>query len=92
MAKGRGHIPIRTCVSCGEKRNKRELIRFVIREEDRLVRDDLGRYSGRGAYVCHARSCLEKLLKNRGLHRIFRRGKALAPESVRLFVEEMLKD
>jgi len=83
---------MRTCVSCGEKRKKGELIRFVISQEDCLVRDDLGRYPGRGAYVCNARSCLEKMLQNRGLHRAFRRGKALAPESVSPFVEEMLGD
>ena len=92
MAKGRGHIPMRTCVSCGKKRNKQELIRFVMNKEERLVRDDLGRYPGRGAYVCNAPSCLKKLLHHRGLHRVFRRGNALAPESVSSFVEEMLGD
>jgi hypothetical protein len=83
---------MRTCVSCGEKRNKRELIRFVIRNENRLVRDDHSRYPGRGAYVCQSPSCLRKMLKNRGLHRVFRLEKTLAPELVSPFVEEMLED
>jgi predicted RNA-binding protein YlxR (DUF448 family) len=55
------------------------------------VRDDLGHHPGRGAYVCKSRPCLEKMLKNRRLHRVFKHGKAVAPESVNRFVDDMLK-
>lgn len=74
MGKGKGHVPIRTCMSCGEKRSKRELIRLVVNKEGQLIRDDKGAFNGRGGYVCKTQSCREQLLKNRRLGRRFRRG------------------
>jgi predicted RNA-binding protein YlxR (DUF448 family) len=72
VGKGKGHIPLRTCISCGEKRNKKELIRLVLDRHDRVIRDDLGRGQGRGAYICKRDSCLEKLSKHKKLKRVFR--------------------
>jgi predicted RNA-binding protein YlxR (DUF448 family) len=72
MGKGKGHIPIRTCLSCGAKRGKDELIRLGLTPENRLIRDDRGAYPGRGAYVCKNKSCQEKLSHNRHLGRRFR--------------------
>ena len=73
MGKGRGHIPIRTCVSCGAKRPKKDLVRLVLDKEGRLVKDYSGRAQGRGAYVCEKESCMEKLSKNRRLGALFRK-------------------
>lgn len=72
MGKGKGHIPIRTCLSCGLKRRKGELIRLVLTSEGRLVRDDQGTWQGRGVYVCRNKSCQEKLSDNRRLGKPFR--------------------
>lgn len=72
MGKGKGHIPLRTCISCGEKRNKKDLIRLVLDRQGQLVTDDLGKRPGRGAYVCKSNSCLEDLSKHKKLSRIFR--------------------
>ena len=72
MGKGRGHIPIRTFLSCGAKRSKSELIRLGLTPENRLVRDDQGTWQGRGAYVCRNKSCREKLSDNRRLGKAFR--------------------
>jgi predicted RNA-binding protein YlxR (DUF448 family) len=72
MGKGKEHIPIRTCLSCGAKRRKGELIRLVLTSEGRLVRDDQGTWQGRGAYVCRNKSCREKLSDNRRLRKAFR--------------------
>lgn len=77
MAKPRGHTPIRTCISCGTKRNKSELIRFVIEMEGNLVKDNTGKMHGRGAYVCKSDSCHELLLSNRRLKRRFRTDKVI---------------
>lgn len=74
MGKGKGHIPIRTCLSCGAKRSKGELIRLGLTLENRLVRDDQGTWQGRGAYVCKNKSCREKLSHNR--HHLGRRFRA----------------
>ncbi len=72
MGKGKGHIPIRTCLSCGAKRRKGELIRLVLTSESRLVRNDQGTWQGRGVYVCRNKSCREKLSDNRRLGKLFR--------------------
>ena len=75
MGKAKGHIPIRMCVSCGTKRAKGDLIRFLVNEAGQVVRDDQGKSQGRGAYVCKSKSCREQLTKNRRLGRCFRIGK-----------------
>ena len=72
MGKGRGHIPIRTCVSCGSKREKGDLIRLSLDKEGRLLKVDSGKNFGRGAYVCREMSCRKRLLKNKRLSRLFR--------------------
>jgi predicted RNA-binding protein YlxR (DUF448 family) len=77
MGKGKGHIPKRTCVSCGAKRTKHELIRLVVNGEGQLIRDHEGKAQGRGAYVCKSESCREQLSKNRRLGRRFRTGNAI---------------
>jgi predicted RNA-binding protein YlxR (DUF448 family) len=77
MGKAKGHVPIRTCVSCGAKQAKRDLIRFLVNGAGQVVRDDQGKAQGRGAYVCRSKSCREELTRNRRLGRRFRVGKAI---------------
>ena len=43
------HIPLRTCIACGESRPKRELIRIVRTPDGHVVLDPTGKKSGRGA-------------------------------------------
>lgn len=66
MGKGKGHIPIRTCIVCGTKQEKKRLIRLFRDAGGHLVKDD-GKRQGRGAYVCRRESCLTKLSPNDGL-------------------------
>jgi len=75
MRKARGHIPVRTCISCGMKRAKGDMVRLVTDEAGFLFRDKLMRKEGRGAYVCDSKACGEDLLKNKRLQRVFRRDK-----------------
>ena len=63
MAKNK-HIPLRTCVSCGKKTAKRELLRIVATPSVGIVVDSSGRVNGRGAYVCRDGDC-----RSDGLHR-----------------------
>jgi predicted RNA-binding protein YlxR (DUF448 family) len=77
MGKAKGHVPVRTCVSCGTKQAKRDLIRLLVNGAGQVVRDDQGKAQGRGAYVCKNKSCCEQLTKNRRLGRRFRIGKAI---------------
>ena len=48
----RRHVPVRTCVSCGLKTAKRELLRVVASPDDGVVVDEGGRRNGRGTYLC----------------------------------------
>ena len=78
MREGKGHIPIRTCISCGAKRSKEDFIRLILDEEGRLIRDDQGKGQGRGAYVCNNKSCKEQLKKENRLNRAFRSRKSIS--------------
>ena len=48
----RKRIPVRTCVSCGLKAAKRDLLRIVSSPDGRLEVDVVGKLNGRGAYLC----------------------------------------
>lgn len=52
--------PIRTCIGCGCKFPQETLHRFVCYKGEFLVIDDSKIRPGRGAYVCHSQSCIEK--------------------------------
>ena len=66
MVVKRKHIPLRTCVSCGLKIAKRDLLRVVAHPEDGVLVDTGGRQNGRGAYVClSCRRSPDKLRQSR---------------------------
>jgi len=65
--------PIRTCISCGTKRNKLELIRLVLDEDDSLIKDSKIVRKGRGVYICNSPQCYKKLLSNRRLNTRFKK-------------------
>jgi predicted RNA-binding protein YlxR (DUF448 family) len=48
----RRNVPTRTCICCGVKTNKRDLLRIVSVRGDRVVVDITGKQNGRGAYIC----------------------------------------
>ncbi len=56
--------PQRTCVTCRQVTDKKELVR-VVRVSDGNVEIDLsGKKNGRGAYLCRTRRCWETALKS----------------------------
>ena len=62
-------IPLRMCTGCMEMKPKKELIR-VVKSPDGVVSVDLkGKMSGRGAYICKSKECLEKAFKAKRLSR-----------------------
>jgi len=58
----------RTCTGCNTKKDKKELIRIVINNEEILI-DETGKLPGRGAYICDNIECLEKAIKTKRLER-----------------------
>lgn len=59
--------PQRTCIGCGEVKNKKELIRIVRTPEAEVLVDLTGKKSGRGAYICPNPDCLEQAVKGNKL-------------------------
>lgn len=53
----RKHVPMRTCVVCGQSYSKRELVRVVRTPEGRVEIDLKGKKPGRGAYLCTNPAC-----------------------------------
>ncbi|MCA9382000.1 YlxR family protein [Candidatus Dojkabacteria bacterium] len=68
MQKNVKHIPIRTCIACGEKRAKNEFIRFANVNNDIIV-DPTGKARGRGANVCMEGSCFKDVIKKNKLQK-----------------------
>ena len=79
--------PQRTCVGCGEIRDKRELIRILRTPEGEFTVDATGRKNGRGAYLCRKEECLTAAFRNHGLERSFRT--AIPPEVTERLREEL---
>lgn len=59
--------PTRRCTGCGEHFPKKELIRVLRTPEGDIVIDELGKRSGRGAYICKKLECFRKARKQRRL-------------------------
>ena len=66
------HVPQRTCVVCGEKRDKRGLTRVVRSAEGELHVDPTGKMEGRGAYLCEQGTCWERAINGQALSRALR--------------------
>ncbi len=54
--------PIRTCISCRQTSEKKQLVRFVRTPDGAVYLDPTGKKSGRGAYVCAEAECFNKAL------------------------------
>lgn len=62
-------IPMRTCVVCHEKLEKRELLR-IVKNKDGIVSVDItGKANGRGAYLKKDLEVLEKAIKTKSLEK-----------------------
>ncbi len=61
------HVPMRTCVACGVKSDKRELVRLVRTQSGSVGADTTNKAPGRGAYLCHRQLCWDVALKKNRL-------------------------
>ena len=62
----------RTCIGCGNIRDKKMMIRIVKDPQGVIGADETGRANGRGAYICLSSECLEKAVKRQGLNKAFK--------------------
>ena len=59
-------IPLRKCVSCNERKEKKELIRIVV-SEGTPVLDKTSKLNGRGAYLCRDEKCIRNAQKRKAI-------------------------
>ncbi len=62
VARKSSHCPVRSCLGCGARRAKRELVRFV-NKDAALAVDPSGLTAGRGAYLCYDKKCFLRAFK-----------------------------
>lgn len=60
----RNKVPLRECISCGEKKPKADMMRIVITRSEgdggaERSLDESGRARGRGAYICRDPECIK---------------------------------
>ena len=60
-------IPQRTCIGCKCKKPKKEMIRIVRTPDGKIIIDETGKKSGRGAYLCGDVKCLDIAFKGNSL-------------------------
>jgi uncharacterized protein len=62
---------IRTCVGCGTRAAKSDLLRFVA-VDGQIVADPMARRPGRGAYLHPGLDCVERARRRRAIPRALR--------------------
>lgn len=75
------HVPERSCVACGAKMPKAQLVRIVRTGQGPIIVDNNGRESGRGAYLCHIPECWDRAIGKGALERSFKQ--ALSTQDLR---------
>jgi len=72
MKPGTDHIPMRTCVGCGESASQDTLVRVVLSPESTVEMDLYRRVPGRGAYLHATQTCFNKAVPGGGFRRSFK--------------------
>ncbi len=79
MSARKRRVPIRTCVVCGSRKDKRQLLRIVASPDGVTSLDRTGRMNGRGAYLCLGEDCKGRDLNRARVERALRA--SISPES-----------
>ena len=80
MSARKRRVPIRTCVVCGNRKDKRQLLRIVASPDGNTSLDRTGRMNGRGTYLClDDNECRERDLTLGRVERALRT--SISPES-----------
>lgn len=66
------NIPKRTCIGCNSQKEKKELIRIVKNNQNKISIDRTGKTEGRGAYICDNIECLESAIKSKKIEKTFK--------------------
>lgn len=66
----RGHIPVRTCIGCHQKRSQDELVRLERNSEGRIILNEKRGKGGRGFYLCPKLDCYFRAKKKSKLSQL----------------------
>lgn len=58
-------VPLRNCVGCQGRFEKKELLRIVKPKDEDITVDTKGKKSGRGCYICKKKECLDLAIKGK---------------------------
>lgn len=72
MPKRSRHIPLRSCIACRIRSDKRALFRIVRSPEGVVSLDPTGKVPGRGSYTCLSVECAHTIARRRLLDRAFK--------------------
>jgi predicted RNA-binding protein YlxR (DUF448 family) len=64
MKSSKRRQPQRSCIACRQRFDKRALSRLVFTGDAGVVVDATGKRNGRGAYLCSAPGCWQKILQH----------------------------
>jgi len=67
----KGHIPLRMCIGCRKRREKKEMVRFKQGKEGILFMDEKKELHGRGLYLCPEVICLKLAQKRIQMSRVY---------------------
>jgi predicted RNA-binding protein YlxR (DUF448 family) len=77
--------PVRTCIGCGERAAKSDLLR-VVAAGGEIVPDVTSQLPGRGAYLHPSLACLERAERRKAFPRALRQAAALPASKVAEFL------
>ncbi len=66
------HVPQRSCIACGSKAAKNELVRVVRSPDGRVELDGVGKMPGRGTYLCKKSDCYDQAFRKKRLEHALR--------------------
>ncbi|MFQ5602673.1 MAG: RNase P modulator RnpM [bacterium] len=66
------HQPVRTCIGCGRKTLKKDLLRIVRTARRELEIDSQAMKPGRGAYLCRDSKCAKMAIERKRFERNLR--------------------
>lgn len=80
--------PQRMCVTCKERKDKKDLLRVVLLPDGSITYDPTGKTPGRGSYLCRKEECIMAEVKAHRLARGLRH--KVDPDDLKRVADEIL--
>ncbi len=77
--KSKGHVPVRQCIACRERRPARDMFQFKCVDEQAVLVKPGEWLPGRGCYICRSEACIDRALHKHSFPRAMRRSDVIPP-------------